>query len=273
VTGPPRGHSLPRYGGGRTRPEGAEPRRAHTPRRLALAVALGALLLTPALPAGALGASQLKFQESGNPIFDQGSSYHYRTYITRVVPSVPGLILHVLEFADRLIILNHTGRTVTVYGYQEEPYARLLANGAVEVNLHSPAYYLNQNFYGDVTVPASASPTATPQWTVIDRAGQFEWHDHRIHWMSPLLPPEVTNQAKRTKVFEWEVPIRVGAQPATIYGQLFWVPEEGTKTPVAAIVALVVIVLGGVALAVVVRRRRKSRALSTPPGEPGGEDW
>ncbi len=243
------------------------------PRRLALAVALGALALAPALPAGALGASQLKFQESGNPIFDQGSSYHYRTYITRVAPSVPGLSLHVLEFADRLIMVNHTGRTVTVYGYQQEPYVRVLANGTVEVNLHSPAYYLNQSFYGDVAVPASASPDATPRWSVIDRAGQFEWHDHRIHWMSPLLPPEVTNQAKRTKVFEWEVPIRVGAQPATIYGQLFWVPEEGTKTPVAAIVALVAIVLGGVALVVVVRRRRRLAALSAPSGESGGEEW
>jgi hypothetical protein len=241
--------------------------------RLALAVALGSLALAPALPAAALGASQLKFQESGNPIFDQGSSYHYRTYVTRVVPSVPGLILHVLEFADRLIMVNHTGKTVTVYGYQEEPYARMLANGTVEVNLHSPAYYLNQNFYGDVAVPASASPSATPQWTVIDRAGQFEWHDHRIHWMSPLLPPEVTNQAKRTKIFEWKVPIRVGAQPATIEGQLFWVPEEGTKTPVAAIVALVVILLGGVALVLVVRRRRRLAAPSAPPGEAGGEDW
>jgi hypothetical protein len=244
-------------------------------RRLALplALALGALLLAPALPAGAAGAGKLTFQESGNPINDQGSSYHYRTYITHVTPPVPGLSLHVLEFADRLIMVNHTGKTVTVYGYQKEPYARIQANGTVEVNFHSPAYYLNQNFYGDVAVPAAASPEAAPLWTVIDRAGQFEWHDHRIHWMSPLLSPKVTNQAKRTEIFEWEVPIRVGVQPATIYGKLFWVPEEGTKTPVAAIIALVAIVLGGVALVFVVRRRRRLAALSAPPGEAGGEDW
>jgi hypothetical protein len=248
-----------------------EPRGARSLRRLALALSLGALVLAPALPAPARGASQLEFQESGSPINDQGSSYHYRTYITRVVPSVPGLILHVLEFADRLIMVNHTGKTVTIYGYQEEPYARVLANGTVEVNLHSPAYYLNQSFYGDVIVPASASPSAAPRWSAIDRAGQFEWHDHRIHWMSPLLPPEVTDQAKRTKISEWEVPIRVGAQPATIYGQLFWVPEEGTKTPVAAIVALVAIALGGVALVVAVRRRRRSAALQS--GGPDAEEW
>ena len=75
-----------------------EPRATSTSSRLALAlvVALGVLvplaLLAPALPARAQGTSQPSpTQESDNPINDQGSSYHYRTYITRVVPSVPGL--------------------------------------------------------------------------------------------------------------------------------------------------------------------------------------
>ena len=102
---------------------------------------------------------------------------------------MPGLSVQVLEFADRLMLTNHTGKTVTIYGYQGEPYARVLANGTAEQNERSPATYLNTTFYGNVTVPASASPSAPPQWTVVDRTGQFEWHDHRIHWKSPLLPP------------------------------------------------------------------------------------
>jgi hypothetical protein len=234
------------------------------PHRLAAVCALGVLLLAPALPALAQSAPTGASQEADNPINDQGSSYHYRTYITHLAPAVPGLSLHVLEFADRLLLVNHTGRTVTVYGYYNEPYARIRANGTVEVNLHSPAYYLNQNFYADVTVPAFATSGAAPDWTVIDRANQFEWHDHRIHWMSPTVPPVVTDQAKRTKVFAWQVPLRVGSQPATIHGQLYWVPEEGTRTPVAAIVALVVIVLLGAGVVVLVRRRRRS---ATPSGE------
>ena len=63
--------------------------------------------------------------ESGNPINDQGSSYDYRSNITSVTPKVPGLSLEVLEFADRLVLSNHTGKTVTVYGYEGEPYARV----------------------------------------------------------------------------------------------------------------------------------------------------
>ena len=56
----------------------------------------------------------------------QGSSYHYRTYITSITPRAPGLSVEVLEFADRLLLRNHTGKTVTVYGYSGEPYARVL---------------------------------------------------------------------------------------------------------------------------------------------------
>ena len=123
--------------------------------------------------------------ESGNPINDQGCNYDYRSNITSITPEVPGLNLQVLEFADRLVLTNHTGQTVTIYGYSGEPYARVLANGTAEQNARSPATYLNTNFYANVTVPPSASASAPPQWVVVDRTGQFEWHDHRIHWMSP----------------------------------------------------------------------------------------
>ena len=176
---------------------------------------------------------------------------------------MPGLSLEVLQFADRLVLTNRSGQNVTIFGYQGEPYARVLADGVVEENTHSPAYYLNQNFYGDVNVPAFASPAAAPRWTVVDRTGQFEWHDHRIHWMSPVPPTKVKNKSKRTLIFDWQVPIAVGEQHGGISGQLFWVPEEGTKTPLAAIVALVAIALAGLTLVLVVRKRRRTGG---PPG-------
>ncbi|MFI4990984.1 MAG: hypothetical protein ACHQHO_08765 [Solirubrobacterales bacterium] len=228
---------------------------------------LGAVLL--AFPATLQAQGNPATKESASPINDQGSSYNYRSSITRVAPNLPGLHLEVLEFADRLVLSNHTGQTVTVYGYQGEPYARVLADGAVEVNERSPAYFLNQSFYAAVNVPASASPSAKPAWTLIDRTGQLEWHDHRIHWMSPALPPQVKDKGKRTKIFDWQVPIAVGAKRGTVDGQLFWVPEQGTKTPVGAIIALVLIVLAGLALVLVVHRRRRAGG---PPGTGPGAD-
>jgi hypothetical protein len=225
--------------------------------RRPIVVALGALLLAlGATTARAQSNSQTPTLESGNPINDQGSNYNYRSYVSGVAPSVPGVSLQVLEFADRLILTNHSGQTVTVIGYQGEPYGRVLANGTVQLNTSSPAYYLNQNFYGDVNVPSSASPSATPHWTVVDRTGRLEWHDHRIHWMSPALPPQVKNKAKRTKIFDWQVPIQVGARKATVDGQLFWVPAGISKAPTGAIVGLVALVVLGLLFVLFVRRRR-----------------
>jgi hypothetical protein len=203
--------------------------------------------------------------ESGNPINDQGSSYEYRSNITGVTPSVPGLSFQVLEFADRILLTNHTGKTVTIYGYEGEPYARVLANGTVEQNVRSPATYLNTNFYAQVTVPPSASASDPPHWQVIDRTGQFEWHDHRIHWMSPVPPAKVKNRSRRTLIFNWQVPIAVGSTRGAIAGQLYWTPET-SKAPLAAIIGGVAIALAGLLFVAFVRRRRARAALAGGDG-------
>jgi hypothetical protein len=233
-------------------------------RRL-LIVALGALLLALPVAARAQSTTQTSARESGNPINDQGSSYRYRSYITHVVPNVPGLSLQVLQFADRLELINRSGQTVTVYGYEGEPYAQVLADGTVRFNTHSPAYYLNQAFYANVTVPPFASPHASPHWTVVAGTGRLEWHDHRIHWMSPVVPPQVKDQAKLTKIFDWQVPIQVGSRPGAIAGELFWVPPSGSKTPTGAIVALAAIVVLAIASVLFVRRRRAGTPLGGGP--------
>jgi|GEM_PF-1514155 hypothetical protein len=239
-------------------------------RRLVV-VALGVLLWAPPAAAPAESSIQTPARESGSPINDQGSSYHYRSYVRRVVPNVPGLSVRVIEFADRLELDNSTGQTVTVYGYEGEPYAQVLADGTVRFNTHSPAYYLNQAFYANVTVPPSASVRAAPQWTVVAGGGRLEWHDHRIHWMSPAVPPQVKDQEKRTKIFDWQVPIQVGSRRGAVAGELLWV-ESGSKAPAGAIAALVAIVVLGLTVVLVVRRRRSSKLVGAGPGagEPGG---
>ena len=247
------------------------------PRRPAL---LSALLLAGALALGAAAPAGAEESPLASPVNDQGSSYHYRSLITSVTPAVAGLSFQVLQFADRILLINHTGKTVTIYGYSDEPYARVLANGTAERNYRSPATYLNQSFYGDINVPPQADASAPPQWQVVERTGQFEWHDHRIHFTSPAIPPEVKDKSRRTLIFDWSIPISVGTQKGAIDGQLFWEPEN-SKTPLGAIIVGVLIVLGGLALVLYVRRRR---ARMPPPGAgaaspgsanrpPAGEAW
>src|SRR5271167_3363463 len=235
-------------------------------RRKMLALLGGALVMLPTAASHAASGSQPSTQENGNPINDQGASYHYRTYITSITPHVPGLSIEVLEFADRLLLRNHTGKTITVFGYSGEPYARISADGTAEQNTRSPAVYLNTNFYAEVTVPPYASASAAPKWEAVDRTGVFEWHDHRIHWMSPVTPPEVKDTGQRTKIFDWSVPIAVGTQRGSIDGELFWVPES-SKAPTGAIVAFVVLVVAGAVIVIFVRRRRRRR----PPPAGGGD--
>ncbi len=220
-----------------------------------------ALAIVPAAHAAGEGA----LDTGSSPVADQGSSSKYRSEITAVNPRVPGLTVEVLQFADRLHLVNHTGMTVTVYGYEGEPYARVLANGTAERNSRSPATYLNESFYGDVNVPPAANAKAPPRWQVIDRTGQIEWHDHRIHYTSPAIPPQVKDRSRRTLIFPWKVPISVGTTAGAIEGKLFWVPEN-SSAPVGVIVAGVAIVLGGLGLILLVRRRR---AAGGPPGAAG----
>lgn len=212
--------------------------------------------------ASALAASS---EQQQNPLNDQGSSPNYRSSITSVSPSVQGLSLQVLQFSDRLLLRNRSGRTVTILGYQGEPYARVQGSGTVEVNKASPAYFLNQSFYGNVAVPTYATSSAAPNWVLVDRTGQLEWHDHRIHWMSPVLPPQVKDKGKRTLIFDWKVPIEVGASKGNVAGQLFWTPES-SAAPAAAIVIGGAIVILGLVLVIVIRRRRSR---SPPPASAG----
>ncbi|MEA2284047.1 MAG: hypothetical protein QOJ21_90 [Solirubrobacteraceae bacterium] len=207
---------------------------------LRLVVAVSALLAL--IPAPAALAHQ------GNP--------NYRSVIRGVTPKVSGVRLQVLNLDDRLELQNTSGRPVVVQGYNGEPYARILGDGTVQVNRRSPAYYLNDDRFGNVKVPAAARAGAAPQWQLVDRAGRFEWHDHRIHWMSKVPPKQVTDTSKRTKVFDWRVPLQVGSARGAVAGTLFWQPKPGGGPPVAAFAGLGAIALLGLGAVLVVRRRR-----------------
>jgi hypothetical protein len=88
-----------------------------------------------------------------------------------------------------------------------------------------------------------------------------------MHWMSRGLPPAVKDKSKRTKVFDYAIPLQVGTQPASIRGTLFWQPDEDGGAPVgmlAGLGALALIAIGAVAI---VRRRRSSAPVE------GAEAW
>lgn len=211
-----------------------------TPRRLRRAAALALAAVTLAVaPAAA---------HEGEP--------QYRSVVTAITPATAGLRVEVLDHDDALQLVNRSGATVVVYGYDREPYARVLADGTVQVNERSPAVTLNEDQHEADDPPATA-PEGPPRWRTLDRTGRFEWHDHRIHWRKDGLPPQVTDRAKETKVFDWRVPLRVGGRPGAIVGTLTWVGEPSSSSfPTGAVVSLAAVALLGLAAVVLIRRRR-----------------
>jgi hypothetical protein len=105
-------------------------------------------------------------------------------------------------------------------------------------------------------VPPNADSEGEPRWEEISRTGRFEWHDHRMHWMSESDPEAVKDKDARTKVFDWEVPIEVGGQSGAIAGTLFWTPVASSGLPLPAILAFAALVIVLCIAVVVVRRRR-----------------
>lgn len=206
-----------------------------------------------------------------------GGGTDYESDVRAVTPAGAGLDVQVLDRDDRLALRNDSGRTVVVEGYDGEPYARLRPDGTVAVNLNSPALYLNEDRFAKVDLPKRADAKAAPEWKVVDRSRRFEWHDHRIHWMGASRPPAVKDERQRTKVFDWDVPIRVGGRPGTVAGSLTWVGRPDASFPLGAALALAALTGAGIALVLVVRRRRHGRrdgdgGGSEPPAA-GGEAW
>jgi hypothetical protein len=205
------------------------------------------------------------FAHAGNPNFE--------SLVEGVTPSIKGFSVVVLNGDDRLEAVNNSSQTITIDGYDKEPYVRMAPDGTVSVNLRSPAYYLNNDRSGTSPIPASADPKAAPQWKVVANDGRFQFHDHRIHWMAKGDPQQVKDKSARTKVVDWKVPLHAAGTDGAIDGTLFWRGSTGGP-PAGAFVALALFVVLGAATVVLVRRRRRNAdGDAATAGGPREEAW
>jgi hypothetical protein len=198
------------------------------------------------------------FAHKGNP--------NFLSEIEGISPGIEGVRLEMINRDDRILLENRSDRDIIVMGYDDgEQYARIKADGTVEVNTNSKAHILNEDRFGTGEVPDTLPKE--PAWKKVSGSHRFEWHDHRAHYMGKGRPPQVKDPDKRQKVFDWDVPLQVGGTPATITGTLFWTPQGGSGAPTGAIIlgAAIVILLS---IAVIVVRRRRG-----PATEGSGEAW
>lgn len=218
-------------------------------------------------------ATALLIGLSATPALAHEGNPDYRSVIDRVTPHVPGVSFEVLSYDSYFQLLDQHGHEVTIYGYENEPYARVLKDGTVQVNEHSPALYLNDTRFPTEQVPPIANAKAPPKWKTVDDSGTFLWHDHRMHYQSTSTPPQVTDTSRKTKIFDYTIPLRIDGRKGAIDGTLYWVGSpNASKLPF--ILAGIVILLGGGALVLIVRRRRGDEDDDPEPGgEPAKEAW
>ena len=198
--------------------------------------------------------------EAHDPAPTPDGASTYLSQVTKIEPRVAGLAARVLDRDDRLELTNTTGKEVVVLGYDGERYLEFRRSGVYE-NANSPAKYLNQDRYARTITPRNAKPGAPPAWAVVATSNTYSWHDHRIHWMSPIPPPAAQREPdERHRVFDWRVPLKVGSQRVTIAGTLDYVPPpEESRLWLWLLVGTAATVASGGLLVALVQRRRRAR--------------
>jgi hypothetical protein len=208
----------------------------------------------------------------GSALAHEGGNPNYRSVIDRVTPDVPGVHFEVLAYDAYFELQDQHGHEVVIYGYEGEPYARVLKDGTVEVNEKSPAYYLNNTLYPtEEEVPAAANAKAPPKWKTVGHGGTFLWHDHRMHYASPAVPRQVTDQSRKTKIFDYEIPLRIDGRRGAIDGTLYWVGSPNPSKLPFILIGVAILLCGG-ALVLFLRRRRGG-GNEDVEDEPAKEAW
>jgi hypothetical protein len=204
---------------------------------------------------------------------DESYPQNYKTEVRAVKPAVPGLKLEPAGGDRNLVLRNDTGKTVIVTGYDGDPYLRFRSDRVVEVNVHSPSKYVNEDRFGTLQPPASATPVAKAKWKVVATNGSYKWFDHRTHWMEKSIPQQVKDRDKKTKIFDWDVPLEVNGRSVQVAGTLLWVPDSSSSgistAAVAGLVAAAILALA----AVVLLLRRRTRPRVDRPREEAKEAW
>jgi hypothetical protein len=203
-----------------------------------------AVILALALMAGPAAQAH-----QGNP--------NFKSEITAIEPAdlADGIELSTVNFDDGLELISRSDRVIVVKGYDGEPYLRFDPSGTVEVNLNSPAHYLNQDRFADVEIPERADSEAAPDWRQVDDTGVYSWHDHRSHYMGEGVPPQVVDEAEQAQIFDYRIPLTIDGQPALALGSLTWVGSDDSF-PVMPFIGLALIAASGTAFIFVRRNRR-----------------
>ena len=145
-----------------------------------------------------------------------GNTRSVVTEISPVTSAIDVSIVGVDAFVKMKVQLGHSAEVI---GYDEEPYLRIDEKGRVFENSWSPTVVINKTRYGTgSTVPTDYESTDAPTWRQIASNGEAIWHDHRVHWMSPLKPAVINDEGL---VQNWQIDMTVDGATTAVLGNLY----------------------------------------------------
>ncbi len=201
----------------------------------------------------ALIAYGLIIVSAGPALAGAAQPTNYESVVLRVSPAANGVSFEVVGGDAFLTVAVERSHEVLIPGYFNEPYVRIDADGSVYVNENSQAFFINEDRYGRVPIPAGVDLEGEPAWSLVATDGRYAWLDHRIHWMSEDLPPAVAGD-QRGQVFPWEIPVMIDGVGTSVSGELVWIPSHHpAPSLMAGLIAL---------LPMLFWRQRRSRLLA-----------
>ena len=152
-------------------------------------------------------------------------SHSFESVVDGIRPSrlATGIDVRMIDADARLELTNRSGSTVVVRGYDGEPYARIASEGPVEVNVLSPSMAPSNDRMGRTPPNGDEDASAPPRWVRVGDGGRFSWYDRRTHYRGTGMPAAVTDRERRTRLWDYRVPVTVGDEDASITGTLYWI--------------------------------------------------
>jgi hypothetical protein len=229
-----------------------------------LAVSAATAVLLTGLAAGADAARTAVLGDPATP--STSDSRYYRSTVSAIEPAVPGLSVR-MQPSGELTLTNTTGRTVTLLGYDGEPFLRITSQG-VDENVNSLSAALGATWGSGSGSDWGSSGVDGPHWRHRDSGKTVTWHDYRTRAATGHRPPAVAaHPHQQQRVRTWALQLTVGNQPVAVQGAVDWTgAPRFTHRQLALLVIAGVVVLGLAILLVaqLIDRRAARRAEPAP---------
>lgn len=203
------------------------------------------------------------------PVAAQGHDgrHDFESLIRGIVPVnlARGIEVRMIDYDERVELINDSGETVIVTGYEGEPYARIESRGPVYLNLRSPSLAPSNDRWGRTPATGNEDATAPPHWVEVGNNGRLAWFDRRSHYRGPGTPADVTDSTQRQQLWDYRIPLRIGEDQAAITGTLFWAGRQ--PFPVVAFVVMLLATAACAFFGVWAMRRVRGEAGRSPRSE------